>query len=213
MAGSLLEDICRQLAAIENSKNNLQNVFRNLYEQEIERMSREDIRERASRLHTELRCRTIAGRYRNGKIIVPCQEGEVREGYKFVQRDSRRKAIEVYSLQDNVLKDEIELLMQIEGEYIIVETHLGNHKSGNRGINGRVRKERTEEVIQSCEIYTGKRPSLIIVIRKDLMYLAKREGSAINAFVQRGGGIVPFYTTKEGWQKDVGSLVEKAYVK
>ena len=209
MEKKLLDDICLQLGNIHKTKNQLEDSLKSRYGSEIAEMSRFDIAERASRLHTELRCRQVAGRY-EGEIIIPDEmsRGIVRGDYQFIQRDKRRTAIEVIHKDTHKLEGEIEFIMRIKGVYVIVETHVGNYKPGSKGIGKLLRKDRTDKVLGYGEAYVQKRTSMIVIIPQNLMRLANVDESNVSHFLQRGGRIVPFYTTRDQWQKDVATIKE-----
>lgn len=209
MKKDLLDDICSQLKNLYKTNNPLVDSLQARYGEALATMLKPDLTERASRLHTELRCRQVAGRYPDGKIIMPDEttgQGIVKGDYRFVRRDRNRTTIDVFQKNSHDLEGEIELMMRINGEYVIVETHVGKYKPGNKGIGVHMRLERVNRILNYGESFAGKRPSMIMVIAQEQMGLGRVAGSNIGKFLASGGRIVPFYTTRDQWQRDIDAI-------
>lgn len=101
--------------------------------------------------------------------------------------------------------------MMVENSPVIVETDLSQYNNSGRpnDVAERLRPKNIEKKKIPIQQLFGKTPEVIYVLPSDYLRKIRIPESNLHKFVQNGGYVIPFYTTREQWRRDVEGMVTR----
>jgi len=201
-----LDFLCEELSAIQPTPEELQEVF--LAEHHAMPTTSNLAAWLLSERHTQLRIERLCKQYNQFVSVFYLKQTTTAGEYVFFQHPPRANIL-FRKRKNGKSAGEVDLVMMVEGCPVIVETDLSQYNNSGRlnDIAEMLRPEKIEKKKRPMQQLFGKPPEIIYVIPSDYLGKIRIPESNLHKFVQNGGHIVPFYTTREQWRRDAESMV------